>query len=182
MDTRERVATLLAEGRSVAEVAAALGISSATVCYHKRRLGHRMDARFARRYDWHAVQDYYDAGHSKRDSMQRFGFSAWAWAYAVERGDIVPRPHTAPLEEVLTRDRVRNRHHLKNRLIAAGLKRNECEDCGLTDWRGKPLSMALHHRNGTGTDNRLDNLVLLCPNCHAQTPNFGVRNRKPGAA
>lgn len=37
--------------------------------------------------------------------------------------------------------------------------------------------MALHHVNGDGLDNRLDNLQILCPNCHSQTPNFGVKNR-----
>jgi len=62
--------------------------------------------------------------------------------------------------------------------MAAGLKTNECEECGLTEWRNQPLSMALHHINGDGRDNRLENLVLLCPNCHSQTPNFGVKNAK----
>jgi predicted HNH restriction endonuclease len=38
--------------------------------------------------------------------------------------------------------------------------------------------MALHHVNGEGTDNRLENLMMLCPNCHAQTPNFSGRNRR----
>jgi 5-methylcytosine-specific restriction endonuclease McrA len=38
--------------------------------------------------------------------------------------------------------------------------------------------MALHHANGDGLDNRLENLVMLCPNCHAQTPNFSGRNRR----
>ena len=40
--------------------------------------------------------------------------------------------------------------------------------------------MALHHINGDRLDNRLENLTLLCPNCHAQTPNFSGRNRKVG--
>jgi 5-methylcytosine-specific restriction endonuclease McrA len=42
--------------------------------------------------------------------------------------------------------------------------------------------MALHHVNGDGADNRLENLVLLCPNCHSQTPNFGVKNWKARGA
>jgi hypothetical protein len=57
-----------------------------------------------------------------------------------------------------------NRTHLKNRLIAEGLKENRCETCGIAEWRGKPLSMELHHVNGNGRDNRLENLQLLCGN------------------
>jgi Zn finger protein HypA/HybF involved in hydrogenase expression len=66
--------------------------------------------------------------------------------------------------------------------MAAGLKANECEECGLTEWRNRPLSMALHHINGDGQDNRLENLSLLCPNCHSQTPNFGVKNQSRDGA
>jgi hypothetical protein len=174
--TRERVRQLLAQNKTVAEIAATLGVSRPTVCYHKRRLGYAMSARFASRYDWGAVQAYYDAGHSKRGCQKRFGFSNWAWAYAVKRGAIVPRPHVMPLAELLQRGCRRNRHHVKLRLVAAGLKTNRCEECGLTDWHGEPLSLALHHINGDGLDNRLENLALLCPNCHSQTANFGVKN------
>jgi HNH endonuclease len=72
----------------------------------------------------------------------------------------------------------RNRNHLKQRLLELGLKQNACEVCGGADWRGQPLSLALHHVNGRGQDNRLENLQLLCPNCHSQTENFGGRNRR----
>jgi hypothetical protein len=70
-----------------------------------------------------------------------------------------------------------SRHNVKLRLIAEGPKENRCEACGLTEWRGGPLSMALHHVNGDGRDNRIENLRLLCPNCHSQTENFAGRGR-----
>jgi 5-methylcytosine-specific restriction endonuclease McrA len=71
-----------------------------------------------------------------------------------------------------------NRFHLKGRLLSSGLKKNRCEECGISHWREKSLSMALHHVNGDRHDNRLENLQLLCPNCHSQTPNFSGRNAR----
>jgi hypothetical protein len=159
-------------------IATALGVSKSTVSYHARRLGHEVDERCARRYDWTAVQSYYDEARSVRECIARFGFSRQTWHAAVERGAVVPRPAAAPIELYLVRGRDSTcRTHLKRRLLSEGLKDARCEQCGLTDWLGQPLSTALHHRNGDGRDNRLENLQLLCPNCHAQTDNFAGRNR-----
>ena len=49
---------------------------------------------------------------------------------------------------------------------------NYCEGCGLHYWLNKPIPLEIHHINGINTDNRLDNLQLLCPNCHALTSNY----------
>lgn len=61
---------------------------------------------------------------------------------------------------------------LKLKLIKEGIKENKCEICGLSQWRGKPLTCQLHHINGNNKDNRLENLQMLCPNCHSQTENY----------
>lgn len=174
--TRAEVARMLSEGVQRNEIARRLEISKATVSYHARRLGHPVDGRFGRRYDWEAVQRYYDAGHSVRESMSAFGFSAATWSDAVRRGAIVARPSAMPISALLVADTYRGRYNLKARLLKEGLKETRCERCGLVEWRGRPLIMALHHLNGQRNDNRFENLQLLCPNCHSQTKNFAGRN------
>jgi len=69
---------------------------------------------------------------------------------------------------------------MKRRLFAAGMLKNECYICHITDWLGNPLSLQLDHINGRHTDNRLENLRILCPNCHAQTPTFAGKNSRLG--
>jgi DNA-binding transcriptional ArsR family regulator len=178
VETRVLVSRMLSQGMSRGEIAAALSLTKSTISYHARRLGHPVDERGARRYDWSAIQRYYDQGHSVRECVARFGFSRQTWSAAVKRGAIVTRAYALPLDRLLVADTYRCRHNLKTRLIRAGLKQNRCEQCGLTAWRGRPLSMALHHVNGDGHDNRLENLQFLCPNCHSQTENFSGRGRK----
>lgn len=173
--TRELVAQLLARGLTRAEVARELGLAKSTVTYHARRLGQGADERFARRFDWSLIQAYYDHGHSVRDCMKAFGFGHGSWQLAVRRGEIVPRPRFRPLDEVFAPNTHRNRGQLKARLLTQGLKENRCERCGTAEWRGRPLSFALHHINGDRLDNRIENLELLCPNCHSQTDNFAGR-------
>ena len=170
---------LLEEGLSQKQIAERLGLVKSTVAYHARRLGREPDQRYNRRYDWVEVQRYYDDGHTVRECRAHFGFSTETWNSAVKRGAVVARPRGMPIEELLAAPR--GREHLKLRLFRAGLKQPHCEVCGIASWMGEPLSMCLHHVNGDNQDNRLDNLQILCPNCHAQTENFSGRNRGKGA-
>lgn len=70
-----------------------------------------------------------------------------------------------------------NSNSLKKRLIKTGKKEEKCECCGLTQWNGVSIPLELHHKNGKHNDNRLDNLQLICPNCHATTDNYCGRNK-----
>jgi hypothetical protein len=67
---------------------------------------------------------------------------------------------------------------LKVRLLREGLLVNRCYECGMEPlWQGKRLVLILDHRNGDNTDNRLENLRLLCPNCNSQQPTFAGKNK-----
>jgi len=84
---------------------------------------------------------------------------------------------TKPIEYYLTEDSYHQSYKLKLRLIAEGIKLHKCEKCGIIEWRGKPTPIELDHINGNNRDNRLENLRLLCPNCHAQTSTYRGRNK-----
>lgn len=49
---------------------------------------------------------------------------------------------------------------------------SKCEQCNITSWNGKELVFQLHHKDGNHKNNTLENLILLCPNCHTQTDNY----------
>ena len=175
--TREHVRRLLAQGLSLAEIARTLALSKSTVSYHARRLGVEPDTRFARRYEWAVIRRFYEEGHTVTECRQRFGFDMSTWADALRRGDIVPLTPKQRLEAYAQRGRPVPRASLKRLLLDAGVKREACERCGIDEWRGRRLSIALHHINGEPGDKRLENIQLLCPNCHSQTENYGGRNR-----
>jgi hypothetical protein len=85
-----------------------------------------------------------------------------------------------PLEAVLVRGSTYARTRLKQRLYRSGLKERRCAMCGQgEEWRGARMSLILDHVNGEATDNRLENLRIVCPNCAATLDTHcGRKNRK----
>jgi transposase-like protein len=146
----------------IEELAAAVAVSD-SVSEVARRLGYTPNGGMHRLI----------LGYIRNAGLDTSHFTGTRWA----RGRRLPR---RPLEEILVENSTyRGSSTLRKRLVEAGLLKAECARCGLTKWQGEALPLHLDHINGDHTDNRLENLRILCPNCHALTDTWCGRNVKP---
>lgn len=86
------------------------------------------------------------------------------------------RKQKLSLDEILVENSTYQSSKLSKRLIKEGVKEHKCECCNLSYWKDNLIPLELHHINGIHTDNRLENLQLLCPNCHALTDSYRGKN------
>ena len=80
------------------------------------------------------------------------------------------------IQEYLSNKITIQSNRLKKRLIKEGYFEHKCYQCNLKTWNGKPIPIELEHIDGNHANNNLDNLTILCPNCHAQTETYRGKN------
>lgn len=76
------------------------------------------------------------------------------------------------MEDILIYGKRECTGNLKRRLLKDSLLDSKCSICGITEWLDKPAPLALDHIDGDRKNNVLENLRLLCYNCHGQTETY----------
>ncbi|MDX9783083.1 MAG: hypothetical protein RBT35_08990 [Bacteroidales bacterium] len=83
-----------------------------------------------------------------------------------------------PIEDYLDNKQPITSHKLRLRLLQEEYFEHKCQSCGLSEWLGNPIPLELHHRDGNKLNNNLDNLKMVCPNCHTLTDTYKSKNVK----
>ncbi len=86
-----------------------------------------------------------------------------------------PSPHKKSVQEYLQSSCIKA-HTLRLKLLKSGLKKHRCEICKHSVWNNKPIPLELDHIDGNRFNNTLNNLRVICPNCHAQTETHAGKN------
>ena len=138
-----------------------------------------MDRR--RKYDWTKIQTGLNEGLTWKELRAKYGCTFGAIADAKHRGEIETRT-TSELGMFRSQQSIKNDEWVdlgmedRKRLVFVD-QNGQCYECKLNQWRDKPLTLELEHKDGNRHNNLRDNLIYLCPNCHSQTLTWRGRNK-----
>ena len=109
--------------------------------------------------------------HCKVDTLKSY-YKKFGITYSgnQNRKGIKHYEQRASLEQILNSNRSNSAKRI--RLIEEGIKQNCCERCGLSSWMNMPIPLELHHIDFNHYNNSLDNLQILCSNCHMQVHGY----------
>ena len=105
-------------------------------------------------------------------------FDAYITEYSIDISHFKPtgKKVGTPDHEFFINGMHRDGQQIKKRLYAQGVKK-ECSMCGVTQWRGAPVSLEVDHIDGDRENNLINNLRIICPNCHATTDTYRAKNQ-----
>lgn len=198
---QEILEQLLAEGKSTAEIAQQLQMGKSTVQARMRQYGLRSQFPTRRcgqtKYSAELLAPIVAAASSIRDVLRELGLTMTGGSHALIKRAIakhgIDTSHFTPYsgvktartkaeyllpENVFVKNPRASVSHVRRlaRIHVTPYQCKKCENPG--EWMGEPVTLQLDHINGDNSDQRIDNLRWLCPNCHSQTETWGFKSRE----
>lgn len=112
----------------------------------------------------------------KYDTLRKYAIQLGVWNPNQSGKGISKAIYT--LEQIFSNEIYIKSGALKYRLFKENVKQEICERCSIIDWLGQKIAFELHHKDGDKYNNNINNLEVLCPNCHSQTDNFRGRKKR----